>query len=635
MDITTRLQPSMEPLLKRPRLSLFADEPYNAELDIARTQNDLLLKSRFEAIFAKFSEDFSGVGDEIDLSTGTVIIDNGHLATMENEKDIGKPTPRSISPKDGKTVANGKSMLRAMTVAPARDDSFFEDEEADDVIHSIETIAGVIKISSDEDEDEDSEDVPMDEEGSASTRGQSSLLERQVRAPHLSLHSGEKDESDADSLFDVKKEYRESSVDSLFAVDAPTASAGLERNPEEREIIARFGETVGQEVLSFIENRDRAEPHIEPAWRIPVKIPEQPRSSIPRMDGTLEQLIEVRDSTGNTSTPNLPESSDVSQQLTPSPNKGKSLWKGPTRRTKSQIRRDEIWQRVRQESEDPLQDGFNSANGSTFEEDPDEEADLERCSRIIKRGICPWCKDQYNGRHRVLQHLRRIIRQHEKGEPTQGNHNLEHIIRVRPKIIEHDKVRGRGTRPSRLLICDFKSIVELHEAGGYSLDYIIAEKILHTKKQDVDKLRGLYERYRTVDDNDDDAYAEAFTRKEKGLITQLISKPLGTMDTIRRRMRTRGDKEIGDYLAETWLKECRSYVGIKAETLEGGIDEDEGAPERHWSEEEETWDADRGDEDSANDLFIGPSFPASGSGPFIKKEANDSDVDDFFVPKIW
>ena len=631
----------MEPPLKRPRLSMFADEPYNAELDIARTQNDSLLKSRFEAIFAKFSEDFTGVGDEIDLSTGDVIVDNGHLATMEDEKDIGKPTARSTSPKDGKAVANGKSMLRAMTVAPDREDSFFEDEDADDVIVSIEAIAGVINISSDEDEsdedgEEDEDDTPMDEGGSDPTREHSSLSQQQLASRSRSLEPGDKDDSDADSLFApiTMRECRASSVDSLFVieVETPPTSAGVVRNTEEQQIIAKFGETVGQEVLNLIAARDRAEPHIEPAWRIPVKIPEQPRLSLPPMDGILEQMMEVHDSPGNASTPDLPESTDISQQVTPSPNKGKSLWKGPARRTKSQLRRDEIWQKVRQESEDPLQDGFNSADGSTFEEDPNEEADLERCTRIIKRGLCPWCKEEYVDRNRVLQHLRRIIRQHEKGETIKGYHNIEHIIRIRPKIIENDKVRGRGTRPSRMLVCDFKDIVELHEAGGYSLDYIISEKLLHTKKQDVDKLRGLYERYRTVDDDDEDTYTEAFTRKEQRQIAELISKPLGTMDTIRRRMRTRGDKEIGDYLAKKWLRECRRQGGIKVETPKSG---DEEAPERRWSEEEETRHANRMEQDSDDDLFVGPSFPASGSGTFIKQEDADGETDDLFVPNVW
>ena len=630
----------MEPPLKRPRLSMFADEPYSPELDQARIQNDLLLKSRFEAIFAKYSEDFTDVGDEIDLNSLEIAVDNGHLAAIQSENDTGKTTQRSASLKDGTVVANGKSMLRAMTLAPDRDDSFFEDEEADDVIQSIETIAGVINISSGEDQSDDDrndgeEDTPIDEDGAELAREPGLLPRRDPESLNRSTQTVEKEDSDGDSLFDVKQDYRESSVDSLFAVDTPPTSAGIERNSEEQQVIAKFGENVGREVLTFLATRDRAEPHIEPAWRIPVKIPEQPRSSLPRMDGTFQQLVEVRDSTGNTTTPDLPGSASASQHVTPSPNKGKSLWKGPARRTKTQIRRDEIWQKVREESEDPLQDGFNSAESSTFEEDPDEEADLERCSRIIKRGLCPWCKEQYNGRHRVLQHLRRIIRKHEKGEPFQGYHNVEHIIRVRPKIIEHDKVRGRGTRPPRLLICDFKSVVELHEAAGYSLDYIIAEKILHTKKQDVDKLRGLYEKYRTVEDDDDgDTYEEPWTKKEEKQIADLISKPFGTMDTIRRRMRTRSDKEIGDYLAEKWLKQCRGQIGVKIEAV-GNAENDERARGLSPEDMDEERNASGMEEDSTDDLFIGPSFPASTSGTFIKQEVEDSEVDELFVPNVW
>lgn len=47
------------------------------------------LKSRFEDIFAKYERDFTGVGDEIDLRTGEVVVDNGHLQSMMSAKDRG------------------------------------------------------------------------------------------------------------------------------------------------------------------------------------------------------------------------------------------------------------------------------------------------------------------------------------------------------------------------------------------------------------------------------------------------------------------------------------------------------------------------------------------------------------------
>lgn len=40
-------------------------------------------------IFSKYARDFTDVGDEIDLETGEVIVNNGHLANMRYEGDIG------------------------------------------------------------------------------------------------------------------------------------------------------------------------------------------------------------------------------------------------------------------------------------------------------------------------------------------------------------------------------------------------------------------------------------------------------------------------------------------------------------------------------------------------------------------
>ncbi|OQO00329.1 hypothetical protein B0A48_13676 [Cryoendolithus antarcticus] len=63
------------------------DDP---DLQQVRRKNDSKLKSRFEHIFAKYEKDFTGVGDEIDLDTGEIIVDNGHLESMRHEVDPGK-----------------------------------------------------------------------------------------------------------------------------------------------------------------------------------------------------------------------------------------------------------------------------------------------------------------------------------------------------------------------------------------------------------------------------------------------------------------------------------------------------------------------------------------------------------------
>ncbi|GLI76043.1 hypothetical protein PoHVEF18_004311 [Penicillium ochrochloron] len=106
MDDHDPLNDTIERPTKRPRLSFTPDLPGEAEgvpeqwdLQAARAQNDLRLKSIFEGIFAKYGNDFSEVGDEIDLETGEIVVDNGHLQGMHEETDIGnKEKPWETDP---------------------------------------------------------------------------------------------------------------------------------------------------------------------------------------------------------------------------------------------------------------------------------------------------------------------------------------------------------------------------------------------------------------------------------------------------------------------------------------------------------------------------------------------------------
>lgn len=72
------------------------------EIDVheARRANDLRLKSRFEDIFKKYGRDFGTVGDEIDLRTGEIIVNNGHLQEMDNEQDVGRGLWDDFHPDD-------------------------------------------------------------------------------------------------------------------------------------------------------------------------------------------------------------------------------------------------------------------------------------------------------------------------------------------------------------------------------------------------------------------------------------------------------------------------------------------------------------------------------------------------------
>ena len=54
-----------------------------------RRQNDLHLRGTLDSIYEKYSRDFSEVGDEVNILTGEVIVNRGHVQRMRGELDIG------------------------------------------------------------------------------------------------------------------------------------------------------------------------------------------------------------------------------------------------------------------------------------------------------------------------------------------------------------------------------------------------------------------------------------------------------------------------------------------------------------------------------------------------------------------
>ena len=59
------------------------------DLSVRRARNDQKLKSIFERIFEKYEKDFTNIGDEIDLVTEQIVVNNGHLQSLADEKDAG------------------------------------------------------------------------------------------------------------------------------------------------------------------------------------------------------------------------------------------------------------------------------------------------------------------------------------------------------------------------------------------------------------------------------------------------------------------------------------------------------------------------------------------------------------------
>ncbi|KAK3945383.1 hypothetical protein QBC46DRAFT_349761 [Diplogelasinospora grovesii] len=71
--------------LQPEELNLRRDPGYQFER--SRAFAAFKLKSAFERIFEKYEKDFTGVGDEIDLATGEIVVDNGHIQSLKEAND--------------------------------------------------------------------------------------------------------------------------------------------------------------------------------------------------------------------------------------------------------------------------------------------------------------------------------------------------------------------------------------------------------------------------------------------------------------------------------------------------------------------------------------------------------------------
>ncbi|KAH6609360.1 hypothetical protein Trco_002706 [Trichoderma cornu-damae] len=101
----------MEPPAKRRRMSQWLLDKENADLDddelafqpfeveakrdpdyrlsVERAYADQRFQATMAHIFDKYGRDFEGIGDEIDLVTGEIVVNNGHIRNMRDEGDVG------------------------------------------------------------------------------------------------------------------------------------------------------------------------------------------------------------------------------------------------------------------------------------------------------------------------------------------------------------------------------------------------------------------------------------------------------------------------------------------------------------------------------------------------------------------
>lgn len=191
----------------------------DVQLKQTRAQLDLKLKSKFEAIFEKYGRDFAGIGDEIDLRTGEIVVDNGHLLEMQDERDDGTTRP---------------SLLDAFTEEP--DETFGSTEAEDDELD--EEHESHVKL-----EDMEEDDMILFH-NSGDPQG-----EPETPPPRPGL------------VQDLLSDQHE---------DNKTVAAPRTSYPSKNEILAQFGQELGSKIARYVsQQRAQDDSNIEPAWRTP------------------------------------------------------------------------------------------------------------------------------------------------------------------------------------------------------------------------------------------------------------------------------------------------------------------------------------------------------------------------------
>jgi hypothetical protein len=205
----------------------------DADLQQRRARLDYKLKSTFEAIFEKYGQDFEGVGDEIDLETGEIVVNNGHLIEMHDERDAGDTSRRNL--------------VRDYTQEP---------EEMEGVPSSSLGETEVLEDEDNEEDEEEEEIVSEDEE----MMEDDMILRGFAKANRFVQASPELGSSRA--VIPPRREPRPPAV-ARPAVRVNTL-------PSKTDILAQFGPQLGPQILDFVSQQQVPnDSHVEPAWRAP------------------------------------------------------------------------------------------------------------------------------------------------------------------------------------------------------------------------------------------------------------------------------------------------------------------------------------------------------------------------------
>ncbi|KAF7911176.1 uncharacterized protein EAF01_002684 [Botrytis porri] len=266
------------------------------ELQQKRARLDYKLKSTFESIFEKYGKDFDGVGDEIDLLTGEILVDNGHLKEMQDERDAGSKKA-------------GGNLLRALTVEPESVTETSGDEYSN------------VEEGDDREEEDNVRDKIFDKDDAAE------MSDEDVEEDDIILRGY--DESNQEPLLDMASTTETESIrnntprnDLQQRHDVQSEGHSISF-PSYNEILRSFGPEVAPQIVSLIsQKQSHDDTNIEPAWRAPelpsleprkraalrafIPEPETERSPSPGISGSIWALPRGRGAKGTPRAPLKP-----------------------------------------------------------------------------------------------------------------------------------------------------------------------------------------------------------------------------------------------------------------------------------------------------------------------------------------
>lgn len=308
----------------------------NPDLARDRRANDARLKSRFEHIFAKYGKDFDGVGDEIDLETGRIIVNNGHIARMQHEVDPGQRSSAQVL-----RVLGGSR--QGDIVNTTRGEETVIEDSAEEMEDDAElTVVGTSGYSGSDNEDEDDSEESSKDWARAPDELSSDFYptleatpERIQSMSNLPLQkSTARHQVDTDQAVGLSKKTSRSKSPGESPMELPLLRESMkamqalpgQRGVVDPDMIQALGQSIANQLAKFMTGDSKKPKRKSPSQRAA----KDSRWEYPMLPG---------DRIERTPSPSLPESPSAALFVT-SPNREASVWapQQQRRRRKSRLR---------------------------------------------------------------------------------------------------------------------------------------------------------------------------------------------------------------------------------------------------------------------------------------------------------